>query len=281
MFKTKLIAAAIALGVSGFANASITATDTGNAEFVFSAFDSSSGKGYTYDLSDLGWDDVFGSNVKMNSIISATHSTSAIGSTLLAVPANRVLFDLALPSFSAFIEGGANVSNLKWNLVSAESVGTRRMIQTVTTDPTAPLTNAALFTSIANFNIHVGAVNGKGTNVGGDVLSDGYALTVQADGTAYAGNLGSNFGGPGYSSTGGINDELSLWVFGSTSTTTNQNAGRVAQLLSASGQEVVARVYNGADGYRLQVAVVPEPETYAMLLAGLGLLGFAARRKNA
>ncbi|MDO8962286.1 MAG: PEP-CTERM sorting domain-containing protein [Methylophilus sp.] len=29
------------------------------------------------------------------------------------------------------------------------------------------------------------------------------------------------------------------------------------------------------------VAVVPEPETYAMLLAGLGLLGFASRRKQA
>jgi hypothetical protein len=27
------------------------------------------------------------------------------------------------------------------------------------------------------------------------------------------------------------------------------------------------------------VTLVPEPETYAMLLAGLGLVGFAARRK--
>ncbi|MGZ0018761.1 FxDxF family PEP-CTERM protein [Nitrosomonas sp. wSCUT-2] len=29
-----------------------------------------------------------------------------------------------------------------------------------------------------------------------------------------------------------------------------------------------------------QISAVPEPETYAMLLAGLGLLGFAARRKK-
>ena len=29
------------------------------------------------------------------------------------------------------------------------------------------------------------------------------------------------------------------------------------------------------------VAAVPEPETYAMMLAGLGLLGWAARRRKA
>ncbi|WP_018228245.1 PEP-CTERM sorting domain-containing protein [Methyloversatilis universalis] len=281
MFKTKLIAAAIALGVSGFANASITATDTGNAEFVFSAYDSAAGKGYTYDLSDLGWDDIFGDNVRTNSIIGSLNTTAAIGTTLVAKPANGILFDIALPSFSTFLEG-ANASNLKWNLVSAENAGIRRIIQTVSTDPSAPLTNAAVITSVANFNNYIGGVNGKGTNVGGQVLSDGYALTTSADGVSYAGGIGSNFGGPGYSSTGGVNDVLSLWVFGSTATTSNQNAGRVAQLLTADGQEVIARVYSGADGYHLQVALapVPEPETYAMLLAGLGLLGFAARRKN-
>lgn len=31
----------------------------------------------------------------------------------------------------------------------------------------------------------------------------------------------------------------------------------------------------------ISVAAVPEPETYAMLLAGLGLIGFSARRRKA
>ena len=35
-------------------------------------------------------------------------------------------------------------------------------------------------------------------------------------------------------------------------------------------------LYNGA----ISVAAVPEPETYAMLLAGLGVMGFIARRRN-
>ena len=35
------------------------------------------------------------------------------------------------------------------------------------------------------------------------------------------------------------------------------------------------------DNVDMQVSAVPEPETYAMMLAGLGLLGFAARRRKA
>lgn len=39
--------------------------------------------------------------------------------------------------------------------------------------------------------------------------------------------------------------------------------------------------YQGEDKhYQLNVSPVPEPETYAMLLVGLGLLGFSARRRK-
>ena len=38
---------------------------------------------------------------------------------------------------------------------------------------------------------------------------------------------------------------------------------------------------NGSVGrYAMAVAPIPEPETYAMLLAGLGLVGFIARRRK-
>jgi Ice-binding-like/PEP-CTERM motif len=38
--------------------------------------------------------------------------------------------------------------------------------------------------------------------------------------------------------------------------------------------------YSGDENFTVPVAVVPEPETYAMMLAGLGLLGFMARRRK-
>lgn len=38
--------------------------------------------------------------------------------------------------------------------------------------------------------------------------------------------------------------------------------------------------YGGDQGYTVPVAAVPEPETYAMMLAGLGLIGFTVRRRK-
>jgi len=38
--------------------------------------------------------------------------------------------------------------------------------------------------------------------------------------------------------------------------------------------------YSGDQQYTVPVAAIPEPETYAMLLAGLGLVGFTARRRK-
>lgn len=58
---------------------------------------------------------------------------------------------------------------------------------------------------------------------------------------------------------------------------TNANHGNKVQVLN---------LYKGAPGYtafsqdQLYLSPVPEPETYAMLLAGLGLMGFVARRRK-
>ena len=55
------------------------------------------------------------------------------------------------------------------------------------------------------------------------------------------------------------------------------------QLLAFDGRDIVAKTYLQDGQWRLQiaaVAAVPEPETYAMLLAGLGFIGAVARRRN-
>jgi hypothetical protein len=58
------------------------------------------------------------------------------------------------------------------------------------------------------------------------------------------------------------------------------NANETYQLRFASVGNV-GQMQTGIDNVSLTVTPVPEPETYALMLAGLGLLGFAARRRKA
>lgn len=95
--------------------------------------------------------------------------------------------------------------------------------------------------------------------------------------------------GFGASGTGYLKAYSSGTLIG-TSTTTNLG---VWDTLSVSGSGITDAYftvqYNQYPTYGLfdnfnfsdgQVAAVPEPETYAMLLAGLGLLGFTAKRRK-
>nr|WP_315253189.1 PEP-CTERM sorting domain-containing protein [uncultured Duganella sp.] len=100
--------------------------------------------------------------------------------------------------------------------------------------------------------------------------------------------------------TAGWRDGLSLRVVGTGATSFDQTytlsafapteivfnwTGLTSLTFSTSGGTFL-NTYGGGNGYQFVLddlrltSAVPEPETYAMLLAGLGLLGFAARRKR-
>ncbi len=57
------------------------------------------------------------------------------------------------------------------------------------------------------------------------------------------------------------------------------NAGSYGLQVAGFAAGAVGGLYNGAISIS-SVSAVPEPETYAMLLAGLGLVGAVARRRN-
>jgi FtsH-binding integral membrane protein len=65
------------------------------------------------------------------------------------------------------------------------------------------------------------------------------------------------------------------------STSGQQNSGEVHGFLENTADissMTLTGSYIGAAA--LQVVAVPEPETYAMMIAGLGLMGFMVRRKK-
>ena len=73
------------------------------------------------------------------------------------------------------------------------------------------------------------------------------------------------------------------WAQGATSTINGLGSFEVAMdpaLLNNKRKELTDQDWAGLSTIGWQVAAVPEPETWAMLLAGLGLVGFAAGRKE-
>lgn len=293
MFKMKLLAGVAAVALSSAANAGIVGSAGGNTELVFTAYVGN--VGYTYDLSDLGFNDVFGSNVLMNSLIGSGNQTnynSASAATngaqliqnkayLASNFSTGIVFDAALPSFSDFLTTAGGSSGVLWNVWSGESAGVKRIIQTVVAAPTERPQSSAIVTAVSAFENYTDANSQGGTHDQGDVTIDGFRITNDKDLTAFAGNVAPSLNGV-FASFGSLDDTLAMYVIRSANPNENTFRGGVAQLLGGTDLPVTAKVVMGGQGeYRLQIAVVPEPETYAMLLAGLGLIGFVARRRSA
>lgn len=112
-------------------------------------------------------------------------------------------------------------------------------------------------------------------NVSGQVNGNSFSglAALGSDGGFNFNNLFQNAGtffdlsGP-LLSVGGIVGNLNLY-----------SIGQQVYAYAYSGFVPGVNVGNGLEG-NLQVTPVPEPETYAMLLAGLGLMAFVARRRQ-
>ncbi|WP_430434924.1 PEP-CTERM sorting domain-containing protein [Methyloversatilis sp.] len=284
MFKMKLLAAVAAIGMSGAASAGIVGSSTGNTELVFTAYVGN--VGYTYDLADVGFNSAFGSNVKMDSLIGNGNQTANNAAQLTATStylsngfSTGIVFDAALTGFDSFLALSGGTDGVLWNVWSGENAGVARIIQTVSDTPTARVRTNLINPAVTQFASYTDANSQGGTHNNLDATVDGYRVTTIDDGNAFAGKVAPELN-KAYGSFGSIGDEMDLYVVRGASSLSNTSLGGFAQLLGATDQAVTARVYLGDTGeYRLQIAVVPEPETYAMLLAGLGLIGFAARRR--
>lgn len=140
-----------------------------------------------------------------------------------------------------------------------------------------------------NFNGTLDSGHFSGQNYGGTFSFDDVALTGVADEWLTVGNLSLSFLGSSYTqanATVGSTPEVSFYdgVFLglSYSAGTTGDGFTFTPGYSTSGDAFVS--YDtpaGSSGAGSVIyAPVPEPETYAMLLAGLGLLGMMGRRRK-
>ena len=134
------------------------------------------------------------------------------------------------------------------------------------------------FKSVIDFGVsaaNVGAWDfrfGVDFGKGGAVFLDGVAFGTKSNDMWWNGSYSSPDQFFAFSSTlAAGNHQLSVYGLENCC-----DGGQQAQFRSPA--TATFTTFNGKDG--LNVAAVPEPETYAMLLAGLGLMGAVARRRK-
>lgn len=256
--KLKLIAAAAALVLSGAANAAIDTGTDGAGDFFLTMWDGSNS--YTLDL-----------NLQQNTFASDVAAPGGYSFSL------NLLGDALFNSFIA----GANLASLSWNLTAVESQGARTLTQTYSTLPSTGVSNDNGRTMVSGVQAFAGLVN-NGMTAQGSANSAVFAANTPG----YANNpLGQNpFGG----NNGGLLNFNNSGSLANNSFATGLGLVNMAIAATGTANAVYSpvmdalsavRVYIGPD-YTLHIAAVPEPETYAMLLAGLGLMGAIARRRR-
>lgn len=257
--KLKLIAAAALLAATGAANAAIDNGATGNGELFFTAWDGANS--YTYDLNTTI--DAFQASV------SATGTGTYLDATL------DTLFTTYLST--------ANMATMVWNIVAVDALGARRILDTYSSLPTNTVASDTTRSTVGATQSFIGAVN-----TGITAQGNGNSAVFAANTPGYANNTtGIRFG----SNNGGA----TLFNINNTGTLANStyDSGLGMVLIGAGASGVAAttystyvdegfavRAYFDASSGRVTIAAVPEPETYALMLAGLALMGGIARRRR-
>ena len=255
-FSLKSIAVAVTLAVAAAgANAAIDNGAGGNGELFLNVWDANGS--YTRDL-----------NLSIDAFESA-----------LAAGGNLNLSFTGDANLTAFL-GTADAASLQWNVVAGDGEGDNRLLTTFTLPVTTPtIRNTTGRNSVGQITDFANMVNELN-------VTDADSIRVTSiDSPAYAGkgafgntlNNGFNF-----SNAGNLNNN----TFAS---------GLSFMRMDILGTGSLRSVYNvyaeGAENVNVwldanktlhigAVAAVPEPSEYAMLLAGLGMIGFMARRNK-
>lgn len=255
--KALALAALAVASLGQAAHAAISEANQGAGELFLSVFDRTAGVSYTLDLG-LKIDDVIAGFASPSYSFTAAVNDANFASFLTQVSAGSLEFVVA---------AGDSVGS---------AVGSRNLISTVTAgqeDLVANQKNSGLNSGLSYTSAFLGAVNSTGTHLGGYAVN---GSSVNVAGTA------------GYFLEGARDTGGGFFAFQNTNT-----AGTVAQFVQVSrpgtsnGASTINTVLGIAtfdkvgDTYQVSVSAVPEPSTYAMLLGGLGLIGFVARRRAA
>ena len=196
-------------------------------------------------------------------------------------------------AWSQFVTGaGINLSNARYLIGAMDSVGSAvgndRYLSTSFSD-LSTTTLVPSNTQLLNFaaggiqgvDLHINAANLLGTH---GTQANGANFAAVTDGAAYLGNA-SAFGINGrwnnnaspFTAWGTVNNALDFYSFTTSSTSGLAKATRIAY--TDFTKDFFLNSTTGTLTYGVQVAAIPEADTWAMFAAGLLVVGAIARRR--
>jgi hypothetical protein len=279
--KLKLVTAALALSFAGSAFAALTPagttaystnTTSGNSSLIFSAWDSTGS--YSFDLgytltSLVGADNITAVTKASGNLAANNANTLTAPSTITSPPAS---YDILLTGFAA---SGFAANGASWNLAAGgTNVRTLFLVSQATTGGQS-ISNSAVGNAANNLDNYMSLLSNSGP------VADSVTATSTDLWYANASGWGSTLGASGISGTAvGYGSAAELFLAYANSSLAGNN------LLSAGFADTTYTAFthygtgvNASDLY-LTIQAVPEADTSGMMIVGLGLMGFIARRRK-